>query len=54
MILQEIVEKELDSTFQEIETLKVEISHLAKEGEKLQILYTKRDELLGIFCLFSF
>lgn len=43
---QEMVEKEMDADVQEIETLKVEISSLAKEGEKLQMLYTKRDELL--------
>lgn len=45
--LQEIAEKELETTKQQQNNIKIEVEQSVAEGEKLQHLYQKRDELLG-------
>lgn len=47
LLSQEIVEKELENATQQRNNLKIEVEQLVGEGEKLQHLYQKRDELLG-------
>jgi hypothetical protein len=46
-LFKEIVEKELETTRQQQNNIKLEVEQSVVEGEKLQNLYQKRDELLG-------
>ncbi len=46
-LLKEIIEKELETTRQQQNNIKLEVEQSVVEGEKLQNLYQKRDELLG-------
>ncbi len=46
-LFKEIVEKELETTRQQQNNIKLEVEQSVVEGEKLQNLHQKRDELLG-------
>lgn len=45
-----MIERETEAMNAHYANLKVEIEELVKEGERLQLLFAKRDELLGECC----
>lgn len=42
-----MIERETEAMNNHLNVLKTEIEQLVKEGERLQLLFAKRDELLG-------
>ena len=44
-----MLERDFDNLTQQQNMLKQKIDQLSNEGEKLQLLFTKRDQLLGMF-----
>lgn len=49
-----MLEQDFDNLTQQQNMLKQKIDQLANEGEKLQLLFTNRDQLLGTFVVRTF
>ena len=46
--VQEVVKKEIETTEQQKNNIKLEVDQSVADGEKLQQLYQKRDQILGL------